>query len=441
MSEIVERFCQEWSAPRWDEFQSEYPGLLPGDVGIPGYFFETPIKRQPVRVLDVQDVPSYEEVRKRVIKALLGVTGEEDLEKKMQSISQRGRELRLYISEFRNLLNVYNEVVRFRDDSKVVRWFLRGLSPHLRARMQSMPGTPEEAFHFAQRAAEDAYAFGESGGRECGNAFQIHPSRRHLFNQKPERLTLFGENDKIEPNPGGDVQLLGFAAGLNEAGTEAEYLTSIAGMCGLDLDQSSVLAADRSSMAMLHGSVKTILRNATRTPEALSAITRIFPPKFLTKTPDKAESSKGEKRKHSEMEHINILEAVNKKFHALESSLRADVNAANKELLQAVQDLKGLARSSSAPDKHLVDKTCYRCRKSGHIAADCKEKIPEKTCAFCKGVDHGINDCVKLKEAVCKVCNEKGHSTAYCTPRDCRRCNTNHTPKNGCKKGLGFQNG
>ena len=72
-----------------------------------------------------------------------------------------------------------------------------------------------------------------------------------------------GSDDKIEPNPSGEVELLGFAAGLNEAGTEAEYLGAIAAMCGLDLDQSVVLTADWSSMAMLHGSVKTVLRNAT----------------------------------------------------------------------------------------------------------------------------------------------------------------------------------
>ena len=102
VSEIVENFCTEWSRPRWNEFQENYPGLHPNDVGMPGYVFETPVKRRPVRVLDERDVPSYEELRKEVIKALLGVTGEEDLEGKMQSVSQKGRELRLYISEFRN---------------------------------------------------------------------------------------------------------------------------------------------------------------------------------------------------------------------------------------------------------------------------------------------------------------------------------------------------
>ena len=74
VSEVVENFCTEWSRPRWQEFQENYPGLHPSDVGIPGYVFETPVKRRPVRVLDELDVPSYEELRKRVIKALLGVT-------------------------------------------------------------------------------------------------------------------------------------------------------------------------------------------------------------------------------------------------------------------------------------------------------------------------------------------------------------------------------
>ena len=135
-----------------------------------------------------------------------------------------------------------------------------------------------------------------------------------------------GGADKIEPNPAGEVQLLGFAAGLNEAGTEAEYLSAIAAMCGLDLDQSSVLAADWSSMAMLHGSVKTILRNATRTPEAVSAIAKVFPQKFLIRKPEKVD--RGEKRKHSESDQVNVMEAVNKRFHALENSLRAGNSAA-----------------------------------------------------------------------------------------------------------------
>ena len=46
--------------------------------------------------------------------------------------------------------------------------------------------------------------------------------------------------------------LLGFASSLNEAGTESEYLLAVGEMCGIELDQSSILAADRSSMAMLH---------------------------------------------------------------------------------------------------------------------------------------------------------------------------------------------
>ena len=435
VSEVVENFCTEWSRPRWQEFQENYPGLHPSDVGIPGYVFETPVKRRPVRVLDELDVPSYEELRKRVIKALLGVTGEEDLEDKMQKVSQKGRELRLYISEFRSLLNVYNEVVRFRDDAKVVRWFLRGLSPSLRGRMKSMPRTPEEAFHLAHRAAEEAYNFGEAGTKEFGNTFQVHPSRRHLFEKKQERVALLGSDDKIQPNPSGEVQLLGFAAGLNEAGTEAEYLGAIAAMCGLDLDQSSVLTAEWSSMAMLHGSVKTILRNATRATEAFAAIAKIFPPKFLVK---KAE--RGEKRKHSEAEHINIIESVNKRFHILESTLQAN-SAANRELFQIVRDLKGQGQNH-VPDRPVAeDKTCFRCNKPGHFSMDCKEPAKEKVCIFCKSPDHEVDGCIKLKETVCKNCNQKGHSTSYCTPRECRKCHTRHAPKNGCDQGRGFQKG
>lgn len=436
VSEIVENFCVNWSLPRWNEFQETFPGLHPHDIGMPGYVFETPVKRRPVRVLDAQDVPSYEEVRKQVIKALLGIGGEEGLEGKMQKVSQKGRDLRLYISEFRALLNVYNEVVRFRDDAKVVRWFLRGLTPQLRARMKTTPLTPEEAFRSAEQAAEEAYNFGEAGEKEFGNVFQIHPSRRHLFDQKRERASLLGGADKIEPNPAGEVQLLGFAAGLNEAGTEAEYLSAIAAMCGLDLDQSSVLAADWSSMAMLHGSVKTILRNATRTPEAVSAIAKVFPQKFLIRKPEKVD--RGEKRKHSESDQVNVMEAVNKRFHALENSLRAGNSAATEELLQMVRDLKGLAKNP-AQDKPVgaQDKTCYRCRKGGHLSVDCTEKV----CVFCKASDHVLDDCSKLKATVCKSCNQTGHSTAYCTPRDCKKCGTKHAPKNGCSHKKGFHQG
>ena len=426
VSDVVENFCAEWSRPRWQEFRSKFPGLHPGDVGMPGYVFETPVKRRPVRVLDEWDVPSYEELRKEVIKALLGVTGEEELEEKMQKIEQKGRELRLYVSEFRNLLNVYNEVVRFRDDAKVVRWFLRGLNSSLRGRMKSMPRTPEEAFRLAHRAAEEAYNFGEAGQKEFGNAFQVHPSRRHLFEKPRKRVTLLGSDDKIEPNPSGEVELLGFAAGLNEAGTEADYLAAVAAMCGLELDQSVALAADWTSMAMLHGSVKTILRNATRTPEAIAAIVKVFPQKFVVKRPER-----GEKRKHSEAEHVNVMEAVNKKFHTL-----------NRELFQMVQNLASQGQNNVPSRPAAQDKTCFRCNKPGHFSIDCKEPMSrEKGCIFCKASDHAVDDCKKLKETVCKNCNEKGHSTAYCTPRDCRKCQTKHAPKNGCGQGSGFQKG
>ena len=88
IANIVENYCEEWSFPRWQEFQENHPNVHPDDVELPGYIFRTPVKKIPTRVLSEYDVPSYEEVRRRVVKSLLGVTAEEDLERKLSTMVQ-----------------------------------------------------------------------------------------------------------------------------------------------------------------------------------------------------------------------------------------------------------------------------------------------------------------------------------------------------------------
>ena len=124
-------------------------------------------------------------------------------------------------------------------------------------------------------------------------------------------------------------------------------------------------------------------------------------------------------------------------------------------------------RNANIARKRDKDVRCFRCRKSGHTAENCKEfgnaddgdnnKKPKKSggniCYKCGSIEHRIQQCAKIKPflkdaqgkfnridfgklgdlpfANCYVCNQSGHLASHCPDNDkglypqggsCREC-------------------
>ncbi|KAL3895713.1 MAG: hypothetical protein SGCHY_004535 [Lobulomycetales sp.] len=74
----------------------------------------------------------------------------------------------------------------------------------------------------------------------------------------------------------------------------------------------------------------------------------------------------------------------------------------------------------------LATTTCFACRKTGHLTADCPENpadasAAEKICYKCGAADHTSSRCKKptpdgldFPFALCFICNQKGHLSAMC---------------------------
>ena len=80
--------------------------------------------------------------------------------------------------------------------------------------------------------------------------------------------------------------------------------------------------------------------------------------------------AKGEKRKHSDVEHINVMEMVENRLRALESN----ASKANNELLQVLKEMRK-GGPYEKPEKSSRGEGCFRCKDPGHLAAQCTAKL------------------------------------------------------------------
>jgi hypothetical protein len=62
----------------------------------------------------------------------------------------------------------------------------------------------------------------------------------------------------------------------------------------------------------------------------------------------------------------------------------------------------------------LLNTKCTVCDKAGHTKKFCKIMI----CLFCKQTDHNIDTCKKLFNTKCKNCKQFGHIKKYCNVED-----------------------
>ena len=79
----AEKFSEEFSKEQHAVFASQHPGGDISDDRNGGYLFTTPVGKKVTRVLDTQQFPKYAELRKRILRAILGVGAESIIDRKI----------------------------------------------------------------------------------------------------------------------------------------------------------------------------------------------------------------------------------------------------------------------------------------------------------------------------------------------------------------------
>ena len=134
------------------------------------------------------------------------------------------------------------------------------------------------------------------------------------------------------------------------------------------------------------------------------------------------------------LERLNALQQTQDANKRKWDTAFEDRNKRSKEEERNVRLDRGDKRDSSG-GKSLK---CFECNQEGHRKSECPKLRGsgrgDDECRFCKKPGHTVEDCEMRKDHVCKECGKKGHSKMWCTPKECNKCNTKHSPLNGCPR-------
>ena len=292
----VEQYCDEWGANRHREFRERYGqhADIYDDQSYGGRLFETPYKKRPTRVLDdaEEGEPDYGVVRSKVLQAVLGSEGAEKLEDRLEK-QQGNTSIQMYISEFKSVIKTLAQIHGgVLDERRYVKYFIRGLNPALQPYLQLSGRNDDglESLFVAAVAASDraalfmpralAWSPAAVAVDRSQNKFQIHESRKTLFESTPKavvRSSLFAV--KLETSAS-DPVLVAFVYGLNAVSASAEYLQIAADAGRLRLDETAALLSSTADLEVLHNSLLGALKNVSSSAQLEKVLQACFPRQF-----------------------------------------------------------------------------------------------------------------------------------------------------------------
>ena len=455
----AEKFSEEFSKEQHAVFASQHPGGDIWDDRNGGYLFTTPVGKKVTRVLDTQQFPKYAELRKRILRAILGVGAEPMIDKKIHE-GQGNLRVEAYTAKFQRWMKVLESLRSNRDERRYAELFLQGLNPVVKnaAVFESENLTLEEAYKAARMAAARASVLDGGAAAPQPAKWGIHPSRLDgLGLQHPQQtgpplsaVALFTE--QLSVGLGSDPEVFAIIGSLNAISTPMDYLKLIGSVAGIQLNESSLLTAGAQSLLPFHLGLKQALVNIRALRQLQLTIPLILPEQYLLHQKKGQGKVQPEKLTVMEEELRDARQELRELRGKKERNHKATELATVVEMLSEMRgerrerdnNYKRKREDSGDRDDHRRDDKngpkrwqgqdsadrCFKCGQMGHRKQDCKDT--EKRCIFCKSADHDVDKCQKRLDTICKQCNKKGHSAGFHRSHQCRKCGKEHSGLDGC---------
>ena len=293
--DAVESYCDEWGLDKhqkFREFYGEDADIYDLEQG--ERVFLTPYKKKATRLLDGNDEPNYEIARGRILGAVLGSEGVDELEYKLKK-GQGSNSVRGYVAEFQGVVKTLQQLLHGAiDQRRYARHFLKGLNPSVKQFIQ-IPEKGEEnlvvLYEAAKAAAARTSLLGEKdssgsttpAGRNQGqDKFQVHPARKQLmFSPGIEVVShpLFPEIDHLTTNAS-DPIVGAFVYGLNAVTASGEYLRMVADAGRIRLDDTATLMSSKADITVLHSALRGALKNISSAAQLEKVLQACFPRQF-----------------------------------------------------------------------------------------------------------------------------------------------------------------
>ena len=293
--DAVESYCDEWGLDKHQEFREYYgEGADIYDVERGERVFLTPYKKKATRLLDGNDEPNYEIARGRILGAVLGSEGVDELEYKLKK-GQGSNSVRGYVAEFQGVVKTLQQLLHGAiDQRRYARHFFKGLNPSVKQFIQ-IPENGEEdlviLYEAARAAAARTSLLGEKSSswsaaparKEQGqDKFQVHPSRKQLmFSPGIEEVShpLFAETEHLTTNSS-DPIVGAFVYGLNAVTQSGAYLGMVADAGKISLDETQTLLSTKADVKVLHSALRGALRNVSSSAQLEKVLQACFPRQF-----------------------------------------------------------------------------------------------------------------------------------------------------------------
>ena len=291
--EAVEGYCDEWGGDKHMEFREYYGGDADiYDVAQGERVFRTPYKQKATRLLDGGDEPSYEIARGRILGAILGNEGVDELERKLKK-GQGSNSVRCYVAEFQGVVKTLHQLLGSIDQRRYAKDFLKGLNPGVKQSIQ-IPERKEADLAIVYEAAkaaaartsllgdEEPWSSAPKGRNQGQDKFQVHPARKQLlFSPTVEEIShpLFGEAEHLTTNSS-DPIVGAFVYGLNAVTQSGAYLGMVADAGKISLDETQTLLSTKADVKVLHSALRGALRNVSSSAQLEKVLQACFPRQF-----------------------------------------------------------------------------------------------------------------------------------------------------------------